>query len=63
MKDDHMIRAYITAAAILMDDLSARLRIDPQREDLPGELRRVAVELNTLAQAIESIHRHSRSSG
>jgi hypothetical protein len=54
---DDMIRIQMTAAGMLMEDLSAKVVLDPLHPDRPRELRELARELNTIAGAVEVIRR------
>ncbi|MEA1085209.1 hypothetical protein SFC76_13160 [Sphingomonas sp. CD22] len=57
MTADEMIRIQMTAAGMLMEDLSAKVVLDPLHPDRPQELRELAGDLNTIAEAVDSIRR------
>jgi hypothetical protein len=59
MTDDDMIRMHMTAAGMLMEDLSARLILEPLDLDLPGELREAAAALINTADRAEAIRHGS----
>lgn len=55
MTADDMIRIQLTAAGMLMADLSAKVALDPLHPDRPRELRELAGELSTIADDVDSI--------
>ncbi len=57
MTADDMIRIQMTAAGVLMEDLSAKVVLDPLHPDRLRELRELAGELNTIADVVDSIRR------
>lgn len=57
MTADDMIRIQMTAAGVLMEDLSAKVGLDPLHPDRPRELRDLAGELSTIADVVDSIRR------
>jgi hypothetical protein len=57
MTADDMIRIQMTAAGMLMEDLSAKVVLYPLHTDRPRELRGLAGDLNTIADVVDSIRR------
>jgi hypothetical protein len=57
MTADDMIRIQMTAAGMLMEDLSAKVVLDSLHPDRPRELRELAVDLSTIADVVDSIRR------
>jgi hypothetical protein len=57
MTADEMIRIQMTAAGMLMEDLSAKVVLDPLHLDRPRELRELAEDLSTIADVVDSIRR------
>jgi hypothetical protein len=57
MTADEMIKIQMTAAGMLMEDLSAKVVLDPLDPDRPRELRELAGDLSTIADVVDSIRR------
>jgi hypothetical protein len=57
MTADDMIRIQMTAAGMLMEDLSAKVVLDPLHLDRPRELRELTGDLSTIADVVDSIRR------
>ena len=57
MTADDMIRIQMTAAGMLMEDLSAKVVLDPLHLDRPRGLRELAGDLSTIADVVDSIRR------
>lgn len=60
MTDDEKIRTFMTAAGMLMEDLSARLILEPASAELTGAMREVAGNILTMADAVDGIRRMNR---
>ena len=57
MTANDMIRIQMTAAGMLMEDLSTKVMLDPLHPDRPRELRELAGDLNTIAEAVDVTRR------
>ncbi len=57
MSDDEMIRVYMTAAGMIMEDLSPKVILGPYGGELYSELRSAAQTLATIADIVEAIER------
>lgn len=55
MTANDMIRIQMTAAGMLMEDLSAKVVLDPLHLDRPRELRELAGDLSTIAEVVDAI--------
>jgi hypothetical protein len=55
--NEDLIRSYITAAGMLMEDVSAKIVLDPLAPERVGELRRLIIELTTIADVVEAVRR------
>jgi hypothetical protein len=55
--NDDLIRSYMTAAGMLMEDVSAKVVLDPLAPERVGELRRLVNELTTIADVVDVIRR------
>ncbi|MDP1027097.1 hypothetical protein Q5H91_07725 [Sphingomonas sp. KR1UV-12] len=63
MSDDEMIRVYMTAAGMIMEDLSPKVILGPYSPELFGELRQAARTLEKIADVAEAIERVKASRG
>ncbi|MBW6528987.1 hypothetical protein KZ813_19280 [Sphingomonas sp. RHCKR7] len=55
--NDDLIRSYMTAAGMLMEDVSAKVVIDPLAPERVGDLRRLVNELTTIADVVDAVRR------
>ncbi|MBB4152740.1 hypothetical protein GGQ80_000616 [Sphingomonas jinjuensis] len=60
MTDDEKIRAFMAAAGMLLEDLSARLVLEPASAELTSAMRAAANDILTIADAVDSIRRMQR---
>jgi hypothetical protein len=60
MTNDEKIRTFMAAAGMLMEDLSARLILEPASAELTGAMREAASNLVTIADVVDSIRRTKR---
>lgn len=61
MTEDDMIRTNMAAAGMLLEDLSAKLLLDPLNDDLPAQLRIVAKVLEDIANIVDAVRRAGRT--
>lgn len=61
MTEDDIIRTSMAAAGMLLEDLSAKLILDPLDDDLPSQLRIVAKDLENLANIVDAVRRAGRT--
>lgn len=57
MTADEMIRVQMTAAGMLMEDLSTKVVLDPLHPARARELRELAGDLSTIADVVDRIRR------
>jgi len=55
--NDDLIRSYMTAAGMLMEDVSAKVVLDPLAPERVGDLRRLVNELTTIADVVDAVRR------
>lgn len=55
--NDDLIRSYMTAAGMLMEDVSAKVVLDPLAPERVGDLRRLVNELTAIADVVDAIRR------
>lgn len=53
--NDDLIRSYMTAAGMLMEDVSAKVVLDPLAPERVGDLRRLVNELTTIADVVDAV--------
>jgi hypothetical protein len=53
--NDDLIRHYMTAAGMLMEDVSAKLVLDPLAPERVDELRNLVKELNIIADVVDAV--------
>lgn len=57
MNRDDMIKTYMTAAGVLLEDLSTKLLLEPLGITRPSELRDVAGDLLRIADVVDATTR------
>lgn len=55
--NDDLIRMYMTAAGMLMEDVSAKVVLDPLAPKRVDELRNLAKELTRIADVVDAVRR------
>ena len=55
--NEELIRHYMTAAGMLMEDVSAKVVLDPLAPERVDELRSLVNELTTIADIVDAIQR------
>jgi hypothetical protein len=55
--NEDLIRSYMTAAGMLMEDVSAKVVLDPLAPERVGDLRRLVNELTTIADVVDAVRR------
>jgi len=55
--NDDLIHSYMTAAGMLMEDVSAKVVLDPLAQEPVGDLRRLVDELTTIADVVDAVRR------
>ena len=55
--NEDWIRSYMTAAGMLMEDVSAKVVLDPLAPERVGDLRRLVNELTTIADVVDAVRR------
>ncbi|MBB3350087.1 hypothetical protein [Sphingomonas sp. BK069] len=55
--NEDLIRSYMTAAGMLMEDVSAKVVLDPLAQEPVGDLRRLVNELTTIADVVDAVRR------
>lgn len=55
--NEDLIRSYMTAAGMLMEDVSAKVVLDPLAPERVGDLRRLINELTTIADVVDAVRR------
>jgi len=55
--NEDLIRSYMTAAGMLMEDVSAKVVLDPLAQEPVGDLRRLVDELTTIADVVDAVRR------
>jgi len=55
--NDDLIRSYMTAAGMLMEDVSAKVVLDPLAPERVGDLRRLVNELKAIADVVDAVRR------
>ena len=55
--NEELIRHYMTAAGMLMEDLSAKVVLDPLAPERVDELRSLVNELTIIADVVDAIRR------
>ena len=55
--NDDLIRSYMTAAGMLMEDVSAKVVLDPLAPKRVGDLRRLVNELTAIADVVDAVRR------
>ncbi|MBB3474274.1 hypothetical protein [Sphingomonas sp. BK345] len=55
--NDDLIRSYMTAAGMLMEDVSAKVVLDPLAPERVGDLRRLVNELKATADVVDAVRR------
>ena len=55
--NDDLIRSFMTAAGMLMEDVSAKVVLDPLAPERVGDLRRLVNELKAIADVVDAVRR------
>ncbi|MHC9419680.1 hypothetical protein ACYZX9_13910 [Sphingomonas citri] len=55
--NEDLIRSYMTAAGMLMEDVSAKVLLDPLAPERVGDLRSLINELRAIADVVDAIRR------
>jgi hypothetical protein len=53
--NDDLIRSYMTAAGMLMEDVSAKVVLDPLAPERVGDLRSLINELTIIADVVDAV--------
>ena len=61
MTEDDIIRTSMAAAGMLLEDLSAKLILDPLNDDLSSQLRIVAKDIENIADIVDAVRRAGRT--
>jgi hypothetical protein len=55
--NEELIRRYMTAAGMLMEDMSAKVLLDPLAPESVDELNNLAKELTSIADLVDALRR------